>query len=164
MMMNFDGDAAPTLTEKDLINPAYLPVDTKVTGYFARLAKLNDLFFIANRDAMLKALEARQSNIWYYQFNWDQEPAPWNVVYGSAHLLDLPFVFGNFGPSAFSNTLNSTANKGGRLALSEAMMSAIGAFARNGDPNHAALGLTWPAWPGKLVFDATATDKNISVQ
>jgi para-nitrobenzyl esterase len=164
MMMNFDGDAAPTLTEKELINPAYLPAETKVTGYYARLAKLNDIFFIANRDAMLKALAAQQSNIWYYQFNWDQEPAPWNVVYGAAHLMDLPFVFGNFGPSAFSNTINSTANKGGRLALSEAMMGAIGAFARNGDPNHAALGLTWPVWPKKLVFDATLTDKKISVQ
>jgi hypothetical protein len=27
-----------------------------------------------------------------------------------------------------------------------------------------ALGLTWPTWPSKLLFDATPTHKTISVQ
>ena len=39
------------------------------------------------------------------------------------------------------------------------------AFARNGDPNTPqALGVTWPAWPSKLIFDATQTAKDISVE
>jgi para-nitrobenzyl esterase len=79
-------------------------------------------------------------------------------------VFDLPFVLGNFGPWVFANIMNSHANQGGRLALSAAMMAAVGAFARDGDPNHPALGVTWPAWPGTLVFDATLTDTAISVE
>jgi len=52
----------------------------------------------------------------------------------------------------------------GRLALSDAMMRTIGAFAASGDPNNAALGAKWPTWPSTLVFDATPTAKAISVQ
>jgi para-nitrobenzyl esterase len=64
----------------------------------------------------------------------------------------------------FANAMNSTANKGGRLALSDAMMKSIGAFARNGDPNNPSLGVTWTTWPAKLIFDASLTEKRISVQ
>ncbi|HTD03230.1 MAG TPA: carboxylesterase/lipase family protein, partial [Undibacterium sp.] len=74
------------------------------------------------------------------------------------------FIFGNFGPSVFSNAVNSTANKPGRLDLSSAMMNTVAAFVANGDPNNAALGVAWPAWPKKLIFDASLTNKNISVQ
>ena len=87
-----------------------------------------------------------------------------NDIYGAAHAFDLPFIFGTFGPSLFSNVANSTANRPGRLALSQAMMESLGAFARSGDPNApAALGVTWPIWPSTLIFDATPTDKAISV-
>lgn len=164
MMASFNPDAPPSLTVNDLIHPAYLPVMTPVTGYNARLALLNNLFFIPNRDVMLNALKARQHDVWYYQFNWDREPAPWNDVYGAAHAFDLPFMFGNFGPSLFSNIANSAANQGGRLALSDAMMAAVAAFARKGDPNTAELGVGWPVWPQTLIFDATLNDKHISVQ
>ena len=163
MMANFNPDAAPTLTDADLINAAYLPVTTPITGYNAMTDLLNAHFFIPSRDNVLTALAANQSNIWYYQFNWAQEPSPWNDVYGAAHAFDLEFLFGNFGPNVFSNAQNSTANKPGRLALSNAMMSSLGAFAQSGDPNNATLGVTWPVWPAKLWFDATLTDKVITV-
>ena len=72
---------------------------------------------------------------------------------------------GNFGPSLFSNVANSTANRPGRLELSDAMMKSLGAFAERGDPNApAALGVIWPTWPSTLLFDATPTSKTISVQ
>jgi len=164
MMVKFNPNAAPTLTDADLIEASYLPVATPSTGYNARLALLGHIFFDSNRDAILNALKSKQSNVWYYQFSWDQEPAPWNDVYGAAHAFDMPFVFGNFGPSLFSNAVNSEANKRGRLALSAAMMNSIAAFARNGDPNNAALGMRWPVWPQTLNFDATADDKKISVK
>ena len=162
-MFNFNPDVPTTLTAADFINAAYLPVSTPVTGYNARTDLLNMFFFIASRDNVLGALKSQQDNVWYYQFNWDKEPAPWNDVYGAAHAFDLPFVFGNFGPSLFGNVIGGNANKAGRLALSNAMMKSIGAFAKNGDPNDPALGVTWPTWPKKLVFDATLTDKAISV-
>jgi len=44
------------------------------------------------------------------------------------------------------------------------MMRSIGAFALKGDPNHAALGVNWPAWPKTLIFDATPTAAAIKVQ
>lgn len=164
MMHNFNADTGTTLTSANILHPSYLPVTTPVTGFNARTALLNSFFFVPNNNGMLNALKAKQSTVWYSQFNWDKEAAPWNEVYGATHAFDLPFVFGNFGPSLFSNVIGGTANRGGRLALSGAMMSSIGAFAKNGDPNHAALGVTWPVWPQKLIFDASLTDKTLSVQ
>ncbi|OOG49887.1 carboxylesterase family protein [Polaromonas sp. C04] len=162
-MFTFNPDAPTTLTDADFINPQYLPVATPGTGYNAKTDLLNSIFFLPSRDNVLSAVKSQQSGVWYYQFNWDKEPAPWNDVYGAAHAFDLPFLFGNFGPSLFGNVIGGTANKGGRLALSNAMMKSLAAFARNGDPNDPALGVTWPTWPKKLVFDATLTDKAISV-
>lgn len=164
MMANYNPDAAPSVTINDLINPAYLPVTAPSTGLNARAAVLGSLFITPNANAVLNTLKLQQANVWYYQFNWAKEPAPWNDVYGAAHAMDLPFVFGNFGPSLFSNVSFNAANKAGRLELSNAMMSTIASFAANGDPNNASLGVTWPAWPKKLIFDATLTNKSISVQ
>ena len=108
-----------------------------------------------SRDNLLNTLKTQQANVWHYQFDWAQEPYPWNEVYGAAHAFDLGFVFGNFGPSLFSNATNSAANRPGRLALSDAMMASIGAFMRTGDPNTSALGTSWAPWPSKLLFDAS---------
>ena len=164
MMATFNPDGAASLTEADILDPAYVPSNTPVTGWTAKAQLLSSVFMIPSRDNVLNTLKSKQPNVWYYQFNWAQEPAPWNTIYGAAHAFDLPFIFGNFGPSLFSNAVNSTANRPGRLALSAAMMSSIGAFARTGDPSNAAIGAAWPTWPSKLVFDATATQPVISVQ
>lgn len=161
---NYKPDGPPTITIDQWIPASFLPVTTPVTGFNAETDLLNKIFFIASRDNILNALKSQQQNVWYYQFNWDKEPAPWNDIYGAAHLFDLPFIFGTFGPSLFVNVLATTANKPGRLDLSDAMMKSIAAFAKNGDPNNAALGVNWPVWPAKLIFDASLTAKTISVQ
>jgi para-nitrobenzyl esterase len=163
-MMNFNPDAPTTLTEADVINPAYLPSNTPVTGWTAKANLLGSIFMIPSRDNVLNAIKTKQSNVWYYQFNWAQEPAPWNTIYGAAHAFDLPFLFGNFGPSLFSNAANSTANKPGRMELSGAMMNTVAAFAKSGDPNNSSLGVTWQPWPSKLIFDASQTKAAISTQ
>jgi para-nitrobenzyl esterase len=164
MMMNFNPDAPATLTEADILDPAYVPSNTPTTGWTAKANLLASVFMAPSRDNVLNALKTQQPNVWYYRFDWAQEPAPWNTVYGAAHAFDLPFIFGNFGPSLFSNAANSTANKPGRVALSSAMMASIAAFAANGDPNNAALGVAWQPWPSKIVFDATATQAKITAQ
>ena len=164
MMMGFNPDAATTLTSADILNPAYLPVTTPATGYNAKTALLASLFTTASRDNVLNTLITQQPNVWYYQFNWAQEPAPWNDIYGAAHAFDMPFIFGNFGPSLFSNAANSSANKPGRLALSATMMATIGQFASSGDPNNAVLGVTWQPWPHKVLFDASLTAAQITAQ
>jgi len=164
LMAAFDGDGPPSLALEDLIQPAYLPADAPGTGYEARMALLGHLFFTTNRDVMLRALAGRQPHLWCSRFDWDEEPAPWNVVYGAAHLFDVPFLFGTFGPSVFSKAICSRANEPGRLALSRAMMASLGAFAREGDPNHPALGAPWPQWPATLVFDATPEETQIRIE
>jgi len=160
----YNPDAAPTVTLAQWIPGVYLPVATPVTGFNARTDLLNLVFFTASRDNVLNALKTQQTTVWYYRFDWDKEPAPWNDIYGAAHAFDLPFIFGTFGPSLFGSIMTGTANQGGRLALSDAMMKSIGAFAKNSDPNNAALGVTWPAWPAKLLFNASLTAKTITVQ
>lgn len=157
-------EAPAQTTVEEWIAPGYLPVDAPVTGFTARAEQFNRIFFLASRDDMLDALKARQPDVWYYRFDWDEQPAPWNDIYGAAHLFDLPFMFGNFGPSLMANIMNTEANRPGRLALSDAMMRSVGSFARQGDPNNASLGVHWPTWPQKLIFDATPTEKAISVQ
>jgi para-nitrobenzyl esterase len=161
---SYNPDAAPTVAIEQWIPAQFLPVTTPVTGFNAATDLLNRIFFIASRDNILNTLKTRQADVWYYQFDWDEEPAPWNDIYGAAHALDLPFVFGNFGPSLFSNVIGGSANRAGRLDLSAAMMDSIGAFARNGNPNNPSLGVTWPTWPSRLIFDATKTAKAIRVQ
>lgn len=164
LMAAFNPDAPTTLSAADILDASYVPVSTPVTGYNAKTALLSSVFMAPSRDNVLNTLIARQPGVWYYQFDWAQEPAPWNEVYGAAHAFDLPFLFGNFGPSVFSNAVNSTANKPGRLALSGAMMASIGAFARAGDPNHALLGTHWQPWPRKLILDASPAELKISTQ
>ena len=161
---NYKPDAAPQTTVEQWIASSYLPINAPVTGFTARAEALNRIFFLASRDNILNALKARQSEVWYYRFDWDEEPAPWNDIYGAAHALDLPFVFGNFSPSLFSNIMFTAANRPGRFDLSYAMMRSIGAFARNGDPNDVFLGANWPTWPRTLVFDATPTALQIRVE
>jgi carboxylesterase type B len=161
---NYNPDAAPTTTVEQWIPGSYLPATTSASGFNAKPEQLTRVFFLASRDSVLNALKTRQSNIWYYRFDWDELPPPFDVIYGAAHAFDLPFAFGNFGPSLYANISYTRANQAGRLALSDAMMRTIGAFARTGDPNNPALGVTWPTWPSMLLFDATPAAKAISVQ
>jgi para-nitrobenzyl esterase len=101
------------------IPPLYLPVNTPVTGFNAKTDLLNLFWFIAGRDDVLNSLKTQQSNVWHYQFDWDELPAPFNDIYGAAHAFDLPFLFGNFGPSLYANISYTQANRPGRLALSQ---------------------------------------------
>jgi para-nitrobenzyl esterase len=160
----YNPNAAAQTTVEQWIAAPYLPVNAPTTGFTARAESLNRIFFLASRDNVLDALRAKQDNVWYYRFDWDEQPAPWNDIYGAVHVVDLPFIFGNFGPSLFGNVWFNNANRAGRLELSAAMMQTVSAFARTGDPNNASIGASWPAWPRKLVFDATPTTKAISVE
>ena len=161
----YQPDATPQIAIEQWIPAVYLPVATPVAGFNDKTELLDVLFLQAAADNVLNTLKTRQKDVWYYRFDWDEEPAPFNDIYGAAHAFDLPFLFGTFGPSLFSNIANSSANRPGRLVLSQAMMHSLGAFARHGDPNaRKVLGTPWPTWPSKLIFDATPTDKAISVQ
>ena len=93
--------------------------------------------------------QAAQGTVFAYRLVW-QSPAAAGR-YGAPHNLDLPLVFGR--DRAPGVTGDGTAHH----ALSAAMQTAWGNFARTGSPNHAGL----PAWPAfdtarraTMVFDA----------
>lgn len=162
LQYSFDPNAPTTLTEADLINSAYLPVTALPTGYNALSAFATNSIFLGPVVPQLTSLAAQQpSQVWYYRFDWNEEPAPFNTVYGATHALDLPFLFGNFGTNVFSFAY-SNANKPGREALSNAMIASLASFAKTGNPNNSSLGTTWANWPGKLVFDASPTQLQIT--
>ncbi len=164
MTQSFNPDAPASLTAADILDASYLPVTAPTTGYNARMRLLGAAFIDPSRDNLLNTLRAQQASVWSYQFNWAQQPAPWNDVYGAAHGFDLPFVFGNFGPSLLAKAANSTANQPGRLALSAVMMDSVRAFVHTGNPNHAGLGQEWQPWPRKFIFDADLKATRLSVQ
>lgn len=164
LVHRYDPEAAPATRLEQWIPAAYLPASTPGTGYDARARELDRLWFSAIRDDVLEALRARQGELWAYEFEWDELPPPFDTIFGAAHTFDLPFVFGNFGPSLYARIAFTRHNAPGRLALSKAMQASLGAFARNGDPQHPALGQPWPRWPGRLVFDADAQAARIGVR
>ena len=163
LQYNFDPDAPGSLSEADLINPAFLPVDTPATGWKARTDQLTSLIFLNGLPAQIDSIAAQlPTKTWYYRFDWSQEPAPFNTVYGATHGMDTVFFFHNFGTNVFSFAYGA-ANRPGREALSDAMVGSLAAFARTGDPNHPGLGVTWPNWPRQIVFDASKTQMQNSV-
>lgn len=160
----YNPEAPPQTTLAQWIPPVYLPVDTPGTGFDARARQLDALWFSAIRDDMLNALRTRQDAVWAYEFEWNRLPPPLDQIFGAAHTFDLPFVFGNFGPSLYSRFMVTHANEPGRRALSEAMMRSLGGFARHGDPNNIAQPAVWPTWPKRAVFDADLQRTAISVR
>jgi len=164
LVSHYDAEAPPATSVAQWIPAAYLPVDKPGTGFNARTAELGRIWFEAIRNDVLDALRSRQSDVWCYEFDWDRLPKPFDMIYGAAHTFDLPFVFGNFGPSLYSNIVSTKTNRRGRLALSTTMMKSIGSFARNGDPNNDALGLRWKPWPARIVFDADNNGARLSAR
>ncbi len=160
---DYDPDAPAAQRIEDWIPASFLPTGAPETGFTARAEVLNRLFFGASRDNVLNALKGQQAEVWYSRFDWDEEPAPWNEIYGAAHVFDVAFALGNFGPSLFGRVAFSRANEPGRLALSAAMMETLATFARTGDPNHDGLGVTWPTWPATLTLDASETALQLGV-
>ncbi|MFN3857962.1 MAG: carboxylesterase/lipase family protein [Caulobacter sp.] len=104
----------------------------------------SDIFFAATTasrswragivEAELRAAQGSPAHV--YQLDW-QAPAD-GGKWGAPHMLDIPLVFGSL---AAPGSLTGTGAEARRV--SEAMMDAFIAFARNGHPGHAGL----PAWP-----------------
>jgi para-nitrobenzyl esterase len=152
----FDPDHPSGLTEQDLIADQYLPVDGP-GGWNAASDQLTDAIFMGIvEDSMNSVRAAGSDRLFYYQFGWNQEPAPFNTVYGAAHAMDLPFVFRTFDKGLFTFGF-SHQNERGRLQLSDLMIDSIRAFVRTGNPHHAGLGARWSQWPKSMVFDASDT-------
>ncbi|SDD70161.1 carboxylesterase/lipase family protein [Glycomyces harbinensis] len=153
MQYEFDPDAPTDWTAEDFLVDRYLPVDAP-GGWNEASDQLTELVFMGIAENSMNALQdSGNRNVYYYQFAWNNEPEPFDDVYGAVHAMDLPFVFGNFGQSVFSYAF-SEANAPGRLALSGQMIGAVRQFIRTGSPQSWTLPVRWAQWPASVVFDA----------
>ncbi|MDG4787813.1 carboxylesterase family protein [Micromonospora sp. WMMD1102] len=149
----FDPDHPGKLTAADLLTDEYLPVDGP-GGWNDAAATLTELVFTGiNRDSLDALARSGNRSLYHYRFDWNQQPAPFDQVYGAVHAIDLPFVFGNFDRNVFSYAF-SRRNQPGRLRLSELMIASIRNFVHRGSPQHRGLGRSWEQWPASLVLDA----------
>lgn len=154
MQYFFDSDKPSAFEVRDFIADRYLPADGP-GGWNEVAGQLTDTVFTGIvHDSMNSMKEAGNRHLYYYQFGWNQEPAPFDTVYGSAHAMDLPFVFGTFDEGLFTFAF-SRRNEPGRLRLSKLMTDSIRAFVRTGRPQHHGLGTYWDQWPRSMVLDAT---------
>jgi para-nitrobenzyl esterase len=114
-----------------------------------------------------EALTRSGSPVYAYRWDWRDEGRRFGVVdvarlVGAAHGLEIPFVFGAFDTAPGHELLFTSANRAGRLAVSDAMMSYWVEFARHGAPGRGVDGSlpAWPAWdlasPRAIVFDTPA--------
>jgi para-nitrobenzyl esterase len=101
-------------------------------------------------DGPANMMKKYQDDIYVYRFIWDNEPEPMDFIIGSAHAVEMPFVFGNFqqGENDVLRFAWNSENYDEVIALSEQMMAYWSNFAKTGDPN--APGLPeWGTWANK---------------
>ena len=82
---------------------------------------------------------------------------------GATHGMELPFLFGNFGPSLYSASF-SGKNRPGRERLSTALVTSVSAFVRTGKPG--VTGTAWRPWLSEratVVLDAGDSDLRIHI-
>jgi para-nitrobenzyl esterase len=180
LMMNFDPANPGTLSLTDILDPAVVDPPTAAqynilnNVWPSPVNALPSALYIYLMDILTKNYKATSgAPVYAYSFEWANQPEPWKTLYGAVHAGDLGWVFGDFDRKYLFSEFNSPENKPGRIALSNAMQQALGAFMRTGDPNPAdpaILDVTWPQSetgtdgnPKKIKFDATLTDKKISL-
>lgn len=100
------------------------------------------------------AAQSAHKPTYLYLFNYE---SPVHAAYGACHSLDIPFAFGTLG-AHFLAGQDAPAQK-----LRDEMMDAWLAFARGGNPNHAAIP-QWSAYDradrATIVFDKTTRIEN----
>ncbi|MEM2145918.1 MAG: carboxylesterase family protein [Candidatus Jordarchaeaceae archaeon] len=118
-------------------------------------------------DIPASLISKHQNDVYAFRFCWNQEPEPLDFLLGACHSLDVPFVFGNVGEGEgfpYCNFAWTNANKLGRIALSNAMISYFSNFMKNGNPGDpdGLLGRLprWDNYPSlfgceRIIFDAT---------
>ncbi|MEO1476620.1 MAG: carboxylesterase family protein, partial [Pseudomonadota bacterium] len=105
-------------------------------------------------DDPLNAMSAGgYDDLYAYRFDWDEAGRAWGAdfaeLFGAAHGLEIPFVFGQFRFLGDADKWVFTEkNEAGRLALNDAMMAYWAEFARTGNPGTGGTDAlpVWSAW------------------
>ncbi|MEL7480616.1 MAG: carboxylesterase family protein, partial [Pseudomonadota bacterium] len=111
--------------------------------------------------------ESGHAEVYAYRFDWDDAGkvfgADFGRLFGAAHGLEIPFVFGQFRfLGSADRWVFTKENASERLALSSEMMSYWGEFARSGAPGRGTTGdlPEWRPWssgaeaPALMFFDS----------
>jgi len=123
--------------------------------YLATADARSAMWKVTGADGPAAAMWTTQPNVFVYRFDWDEEPSPLGLelarYLGAAHGFEIPFVFGHWDLGSQGNVIYDEANRAGREALSEKMMSYWASFAWTGDPGRGRLRNlpAWSAWDGR---------------
>ncbi len=120
----------PGLAESDFISPE----DHDLYELAGTL--LGKVMFDASIDMIVGRMLPYQE-VYRYSFAWNEQPAPIDFLLGAGHMTAIPFFFGNYfpDPDSLFRISWSEANRPGREALGDTMMSYWANFFRSGDPN-----------------------------
>jgi para-nitrobenzyl esterase len=125
-------------------------------------------------DELVRRVAVHQDDVYAYSFNWGDEdvrPGAPGFIYGACHALEIPFFQGNADVEEIPGLIfkgSTKQNQPGRKALTSAIVSYFGQFARTGNPNKAGSGLPeWKPWsnhvggPKAIILDADMTKAQI---
>ncbi|MFN8572198.1 MAG: carboxylesterase family protein [Gemmatimonadaceae bacterium] len=141
-MLQHDPTQPESLSLSDVLKP-----DIATAAGFAAASAPSNAVITGLIEGTLQLIAAEQPNVYASRFSWESPDEPWRSLMGSMHGMDLPFLFGNFGPSYYSASFGE-GTRSEREALSRTMMSHLAAFVRTGDPNFDAHGAPWRPYPG----------------
>jgi para-nitrobenzyl esterase len=71
----YQPDAPPQIAIEQWIPGVYLPAATPVTGFTAKTERLDEIFLGVAAKNALDTLKSQQNEVWFYRFDWDEEPA-----------------------------------------------------------------------------------------
>jgi para-nitrobenzyl esterase len=151
--------SSSTSTYADVLNLTWLPAlhQSFPSSNYAKTSRTLSELIVYATDEVDRYLQSQilclPPPVYRYQFQWANEPQPWQNIFGSEHGMDVPFVFGNFSKPSFLGHAFTAANQPDRLDLSKLMNSYFANFLWNGDPNKPsgnpnpyAGAPTWNAW------------------
>jgi para-nitrobenzyl esterase len=138
------------------VDPALQPL---IPGYNALARSLSfAVFRAAGVIGAATAMSTYQRNIYSFNFKWDDEPKPIDFLFGSAHALDIPFMFHNFDESdnQIVRVMWPESTRASREQLANLMMKYVANFCRTGNPNSWGLPY-WGRWSplvqNTMIFD-----------
>jgi para-nitrobenzyl esterase len=154
-----------TVTSPHVMRIGPFPLRIRDPERYDRVSRYGALLWKAlGADEPARAMRKHQESVWVYRFDWADEPATFwmdfSRLFGAAHGVELPFVFGSpewsYLPKFLFDGVDSFE------PLSREMRSYWAQFATTGDPGRGQGGdlREWRPWksmsgsPEFLVFDA----------